>query len=89
MSTSSGWLTAKATARANESAGIATSAGHGRHVDEMPGLLPFHMRQRRGNAVQHPLMFTSIIRSHSSILRRSIGACGISPALLIITSMRP
>ena len=36
-----------------------------------------------------PLMFTSIIRSQSSILRRSSGDCGISPALLIITSMRP
>src|SRR6266704_772650 len=36
-----------------------------------------------------PLTFTSIIRSHSSILRRSSGDCGISPALLIITSMRP
>src|SRR5271170_6610038 len=34
-------------------------------------------------------MFTSTIRSHSSILRRSSGACGISPALLIITSIRP
>src|SRR6266568_1762967 len=36
-----------------------------------------------------PLMFTSIIRSHSSILRRSSGDCGIKPALLIITSIRP
>jgi len=36
-----------------------------------------------------PLMFTSIIRSHSSILSRSSGACGIRPALLSITSMRP
>src|SRR6266581_2941864 len=36
-----------------------------------------------------PLMFTSIIRSHSSILRRSSGDCGIRPALLINTSMRP
>jgi hypothetical protein len=36
-----------------------------------------------------PLMFTSIIRSHSSTLSRSSGACGISPALLIMTSMRP
>src|SRR6266568_6837990 len=36
-----------------------------------------------------PLMFTSIIRSHSSILRRSSGDCGIRPALLIITSIRP
>ena len=36
-----------------------------------------------------PLMFTSIIRFHSSILRRSGGACGISPVLLIVTSIRP
>ena len=34
-------------------------------------------------------MLTSIIRSQSSILRRSSGDCGISPALLIMTSMRP
>src|SRR4051794_3533309 len=34
-------------------------------------------------------MFTSIIRSHSSTLRRSRGACGMSPALLIMTSTRP
>jgi hypothetical protein len=36
-----------------------------------------------------PLMFTSIIPFHSSILRRSSGACGINPALLIMTSIRP
>src|SRR6266446_1301013 len=36
-----------------------------------------------------PLMFTSIIRSHSSILRHSSGDCGIRPALLIMTSIRP
>ena len=36
-----------------------------------------------------PLMLTSIIWSHSSTLRRSSGECGIRPALLIITSMRP
>ena len=35
------------------------------------------------------LMFTSIIRSHSSIWSRSSGACGMSPALLMITSIRP
>ena len=36
-----------------------------------------------------PLMLTSIVRSHSSILRRSRCDCGISPALLIMTSIRP
>ena len=34
-------------------------------------------------------MFTSIIRSQSSILNRSSGESGIRPALLIKTSMRP
>ena len=34
-------------------------------------------------------MLTSIIRSQSSTFRRSSGECGISPALLMITSMRP
>src|ERR1700761_5385604 len=36
-----------------------------------------------------PFRFTSIMRSHSSTCSRSSNACGISPALLIITSMRP
>jgi hypothetical protein len=36
-----------------------------------------------------PVMFTSIIWFQSSILRRSRGGCGISPALLIMTSIRP
>src|SRR5476649_1017647 len=36
-----------------------------------------------------PLMLTSIMRSQSSILRRSSGELGIRPALLTMTSMRP
>jgi len=36
-----------------------------------------------------PFMLTSIVRSHSWILSRSSGYCGISPALLIMKSMRP
>src|SRR5579864_6529143 len=36
-----------------------------------------------------PLMLTSICRSHSSTLRASMGAMGIIPALLTITSTRP
>src|SRR5271165_266698 len=34
-------------------------------------------------------MFTSIMRSHSSTFSRSSGECGMRPALLIMTSMRP
>jgi hypothetical protein len=52
----------------------------------MAGFLLLHIRQRGGNPYSTPLRFTSIVRSHSSILRRSSGACGMSPALLIITS---
>ena len=54
-----------------------------------PAFRLLHIRQRRGSAVCVPLMFTSIIRFHSSILSRSSGACGINSALLIITSTRP
>src|SRR5438132_4291906 len=36
-----------------------------------------------------PLMLTSIVRFQSSMVRRSRGARGIIPALLIITSIRP
>src|SRR5438034_5270199 len=36
-----------------------------------------------------PLILTSTIRSQSSIVRRSSGARGMIPALLIITSIRP
>ena len=36
-----------------------------------------------------PLILTLIIWSHSSIFKSSSGACGINPALLIITSTRP
>src|SRR6516165_8564126 len=30
-------------------------AGHGRHVNEVTGLLPLHVRQRRANAIKHAL----------------------------------
>src|SRR5437773_2086854 len=36
-----------------------------------------------------PLMLTSIVRSQSSTVRRSSGARGMIPALLIMTSIRP
>jgi hypothetical protein len=41
--------------RIDGEAGPDLMAGHGRDVDEMPGFLLLHIRQRRGNAVQHPL----------------------------------
>jgi hypothetical protein len=53
---SSRWLTAKATARANVSAGTARFIGLAESlsdIDEMPGFLLLHVRQRRGYAVQH------------------------------------
>jgi len=38
-------------------------AGDRRDVDEVPGLLPLHVRQRGSDSVRTPLMLTSIIRS--------------------------
>jgi hypothetical protein len=64
-------------------------AGHGGDVDDVPALLPLHVRERRGDAVQHALDVHVDHPVPLVDLERSSGDCGISPALLSITSMRP
>jgi hypothetical protein len=62
---------------------------HSGDIDDMPGFLLLHIRQCLGNAVQrpfavhvdHPVPFVN--------LEAFKWACGISPALLIIASIRP
>src|SRR5258708_7105083 len=63
--------------------------GDRRHIDDVTAALRLHVRQRGANAVKHALEVTSIVRSQSCTLPRSSGECGISPALLRMTSMRP
>ena len=59
-------------------------------INKVSGFLPLHIRQRRSNTVQYAL---DVHIDHSVpvvyLCRRSSGECGISPALLIMTSMRP
>jgi len=64
-------------------------ASHRGDIDDMPGLLLHHNAAALQRCRTAPLMLTSIVRSQSSILRRSSGESGINPALLIMTSIRP
>src|ERR1700737_981731 len=41
--------------RIDREAGPDLMASHGGHIDDMPGFLLLHIRQRRGNAVEHAL----------------------------------
>jgi len=63
--------------------------GHGRDVDDVAGLLPLIGGSAAAIPCSTPMMLTSTVRAQSAIFRRSSGECGITPALLRITSTRP
>ena len=64
-------------------------AGDRRDVDDVAALLRLHVRQRGGDAVEHALDVDVDHPIPVVDLQRSSGECGIRPALLRITSMRP
>jgi hypothetical protein len=100
-STSSGWLTAKATVRANESAGIAEAFIE--FSNSVGGFRIGHaVGQFRRYGARRDLIGSAAAMPYSTPLQIHIDhplpfvdlqpleqPCGIRPALLIITSTRP